>query len=376
MTISLGFVSFNKSIEKVISVLDYTVNKLHLFESVSSANEPKLDGLVELFKKNGRVEYAEFIYNGCIVSMYGALERLVEDLLEECIDKTNAIVSSYDDLSNSIRKNHTTFSFDLASKINRDRNLDDTQKIKKQKEIIENLQSCFTGKSYTLNKRAFSSHTANFRFDIIRESFSNVGISDVFFKIVNCSELRTQLMAEIGLNHSEYVGDQQLNAELKSKLDDLAFKRNEISHGSKPDSYLNYELLLQLSKFIQLFGQALKDCCLDYLLNLETTSIDLTSAYYIKVSNPKIFTKQKVIGLQVSNIEKLIGKNINKNVDVYLVNSRSTSDKKIKASISSIVINDNFVDSHTISAPFSMCISLNIELRQSFDKRDVYIKLS
>ena len=370
---STGYISFKKDIGNIISVLRYTIKKLEFFEDTNFDNDSALKGVVKLYNDNGSTEYSEFIYNGCIVSIYGALERLIEDLLEEYIVKTNSIVKEYSELNSQIIKNHVEFSFSFASRIGKDRNLESAKKLKKQKEIVKNLQSCFALDSdYTLNKRAFSSHTANFRFDIIREAFSNIGVPEILFGVVKLDDLKSTLMKDLGLNANESVENKQLELKLKSRLDELAQRRNEIAHGSKPESYLSYALLLQLSELISSFGKSLEVYCCDSIDRLKFKNINFNPDLYLKITTPKVLKQVNVMGFDITDNEGFLGKKITVGMEVYLVNINS-KEKVIKSYIKSLSVNKNIVDSYTITGQFSLGLVLDISICSSFEKRDVYI---
>ncbi|MBE4598492.1 hypothetical protein BOO30_19245 [Vibrio navarrensis] len=384
----LSILSFQKSISNIISSLEHTIEKLELFDEISSRrhNSKKLesklvrktDSFVANFANNCSDDYSKFIYNGSIISIYGSLERLVEDLIEACIHNISLSTNDYEELHSSIRKNHVDFSFNLASKISKDRNLESSHKLKKQKEIVENLQGCFNNsKNFILNKRAFSVHTANFRYDIIRESFSNIGMPEILPEIIHKDiSIANLIKTDLGLSPAQIVESVQLESHLREKLNDLAIRRNQIAHGGTPESYLNYELLLNFAKFILCFGEALYKYCSDYIDYYKIINIDFSQSSFIHLGNPrKIFRKNNILGIVVESHQSLQNKVIKKNSEIYLVNENSNI-KVIKGKIESIVIDKNEVDSHIITAPFEMGIKINKTLSDKYTNRKIYIKVT
>ncbi|TRN17441.1 hypothetical protein DM586_00500 [Vibrio fluvialis] len=382
-----SILSFQKSINNIISSLEHTIDKLELFDEISSRKhnskkiESKLvrktDSFVTNFANNCSDDYSKFIYNGSIISIYGSLERLVEDLIEACVHNISLSTNDYENLHSSIRKNHVEFSFNLASKISKDRNIDSSHKLKKQKEIVENLQGCFNNtKEFILNKRAFSVHTANFRYDIIRESFSNIGMSEIFSEIIDKNDSFTNLIkTDLGFSPAQVVEKVQLESHLREKLNELAIRRNQIAHGGTPESYLNYSLLLNFAKFILFFGEALHQYCSDYIDYYKIINIDFSEPSFICLGNPmKIFRKNNILGIVVTPPITLQNKVINKDSEIYLVNENSRT-KVIKDKIESIFLDNNEVNSHTITAPFEMGIKINKTLSDKYTNRKIYIKV-
>lgn len=376
-----SYILFCNSLDNVISALEYTIHKINTFEiaieNVANGKDADklLDGLMSVFHSSGPTEYSKFIYNGSIVSVYGALERLIENIIEAYVFNVNSLISDYDNLNGAIKKNHIEFSFNLAARVTRDRNLESFQKLKKQREIIDNLQSCFNNSNYTLNKNAFSVHTANFRFDIIRESFSNIGLKDLLSSIIkNSTSIRNSLASELGLSESEVVDSSQLENVLKDKLDQLAIRRNEIAHGALPESYLNYELLLQFARLISDFGTSIYNYCQDSIDNLRLENMNFEREGYIGLGKPKkLFEKINVIGFEVDKVESINDKKIKCQFDIYFVN-RDSNVKVIKSSIISMKVNDVFVHEYTIFEPFSMGIRLREDISKDYLNREVYIR--
>ncbi|MFA0549270.1 HEPN domain-containing protein [Vibrio lentus] len=380
--------SFKNSMDNIISSLDYTINKLEIYEEISSRKvkkgkkESKLakktDVFITSFVGSCARDYGKFIYNGSLVSIYGSLERLVEDLIEACIHNISLSTGDYEKLNNSIKKNHIEFSLNYASRITKDRNLEQSQKLKKQKEVIDNLQSCFNNlANFTLNKHAFSVHTANFRYDIIRESFSNIGISNILIEMItNDESIRKVIINDLGLSPSEKIENTQLDNHLREKLDELAIRRNQIAHGARPESYLNYELLLNFAQFIYVFGVSLHNYCSAYIDKYKLEHYDFSSNDFIHLGMPtKTFSNHKSIGIEVKNDQGITGKTIKSGDDIFLVNRNSPTVIK-KDCIKSMFINNTKVKEHKITGAFEIGIEIDTQILDSLKRRNVYVKSS
>ncbi len=165
-----------------------------------------------------------YAYTAIVISLYGSLERFIESLVESYVYTIGKRTPKYEQLPDEIRKHHLRKSMDLIEKIQRTGrgNLDVTQ-------IIGNLhQSLSNNNSSALNSEAYSNHTANIRCPVVDELFNNVGVQGI------CGRARS--LAFVGqANQASSVPQWPL-------IDDLAERRNELSHGM-PSGILSLEML-------------------------------------------------------------------------------------------------------------------------------------
>jgi len=165
-----------------------------------------------------------YAYTAIVISLYGSLERFIESLVEGYVYTIGKRTPKYEQLPDEIRKHHLRKSMDLIEKIERTRrgNLDVTQ-------IIENLhQSLSNNNSSALNAEAYSNHTANIRCSVVDGIFNNVGVQGI------CGRARSLAIVE--------QENQASSVPPWSLIDDLAERRNELSHGM-PSELLSLDLL-------------------------------------------------------------------------------------------------------------------------------------
>lgn len=199
---------------------------------------------------NENVKKRRFNYNTIIISLYGYLEEYIESLLRAYVFGLNNIIPKYTDLPESITKNQIDLSFRLISRIERSR----YRSVITPSQLIANLYSCVTNaEKYRINAEAFTHHSANFRSDTIRESFAQIGINGIPDKIIKCDIFKEYLQAVFpGRNVTKIRPHEAFMF-----LDDLAERRNEVSHGMPPDDILSNDLLLEYIKFFDIYGKAL-----------------------------------------------------------------------------------------------------------------------
>jgi hypothetical protein len=368
--------TYKEAIDKQVSIISYTMNMIDVFGNIPTevANSSSIDHLGNLFtsfKEAGKTEYSEFIYNGIIVSVYGAFERLVENIIEAYLNSISKKSKLFDKLPNAIQKKHTELSLTLALKVGKDRNITNEEKLKSQENIVNNLSGCMgSSAEIKLNVCAFSSHTANFRLDIVRESFSNIGLTTLIDDIQNNLRLINFVKSEKGYTESDILNKTVFFNEIKFKLDDLANRRNEIAHGSRPQGYLSYTLLLSLCDFMGVLGDAIYECCLSNDKSIELNNINLHDSNSYLIDSPIICVDYNAIGFKVVDSNNLNGCNLNLGTKIYITNN---AEKIIhETRITSLIVNKISTDAHEITQPFEFGIQIDIPLQNNFSDKKFF----
>lgn len=192
-------------------------------------------------------------YTSIIISLYGYLERFVEDLLTEYLIRVSTHIPKFSDLPTAIRDGHILFSLELARKVDYQR-FAGTIGVD---EIIANLHSCLnTPDSYQLNIEAFIQHSSNFRQTVVVQTCSRCGL-------VNIGQ---------GLRHAEpfvsFLENEELDRDIGgylagsddvvfARLNDLADRRNDVAHGTPVDDILSRDLLRNYVDFVEAYSKGL-----------------------------------------------------------------------------------------------------------------------
>jgi len=189
-------------------------------------------------------------YNMIIVSLYGIFEHFIESIIVEYMSYLNKVVPSYEELPDSIIKNHLDLSFELISRGIREKSRNHSS----ANRIIHKLNSCLSHlEKYEINNEAFSLHSANFRIATINDAFSRLGIKKISDKI-----RRENLFVEYigGVDQGRDTDDIDPDI-VFNQLNDLAERRNEVAHGINTDQILSNELLLERIRFVDAFSKSL-----------------------------------------------------------------------------------------------------------------------
>ncbi len=196
---------------------------------------------------------AHYDYSTVIISLYGYLERFIEDLIGEYLSLISVHVPTFTELPSAIQEKHLSLSLELARKA-------DYQKYAgsvRTPDIIGRLHACFqTPDKYQLNHKAFAQHTANFRQSVIVTTFRQLGIKDVGQSLRQAEPFRAFLTDEDPERDVQtYLsgGDEVVFA----RLNDLAERRNDAAHGTPVDDILSRDLLRSYIAFIEAYASGL-----------------------------------------------------------------------------------------------------------------------
>ncbi len=159
-----------------------------------------------------------YAYTAIVISLYGALERFVEDLAESYVYLVCRRTPVFDALPDEIIKQHIPKSITLLEKVQQP-NYRGSLNITT---IVGNLHRTLTENiSNALNAKAYSVHTANMRCSIVDQMFNSVGVKNITDR------------AKHWKSHKEDI--KSTSSSHWPLIDDLADRRNEVSHGMPPE---------------------------------------------------------------------------------------------------------------------------------------------
>ncbi|UWZ85265.1 HEPN domain-containing protein [Occallatibacter riparius] len=212
---------------------------------------PVLKTIQEHFR--ARNNKARYEYNTVIVSLYGYLERFIEELIGEYLRGVSSNVATFAELPPIVQTNHLPLSLELARKVDYQRYAG----MVRVEDVVARLHMCFSSPDkYQLNVEAFSQHTANFRHGIVTATFAQSGVSELGPALRRADAFKNFLATE----NPERDLDTYLagNDEIVfARLDDLANRRNDVAHGTPTDDYLSHDLLRELIDFVDAYTTSL-----------------------------------------------------------------------------------------------------------------------
>lgn len=230
-----------KPLEDFIKIIKDTkelYSKIRNLEITQQQDVLLLQDTKNLLSNNLEASNRIFEYNSIIISLYGLLESFVESLIKEYIEVLSSEIADYKDLPETIVNNHYELSAILISNLSQPKYKDVTTK----EAIVFNLYGCINngGGKYTVNVDAYTDHSANIRQSSLNEFFSKVGIKNVTSLVLQDNKF-TGFLEEHGF-------DKQKPFEV---LNDLAERRNRISHGSSIGVILDINELVRYVGYIK-----------------------------------------------------------------------------------------------------------------------------
>lgn len=205
----------------------------------------------------------QFNFNSYIISIYGAYENFIEQVLSEYLRKLSSSVSNFSQLPLDIRENNLVKTMDIIKKLEYPK-----YKHLKSNNLIEILHKNMNDNSPMLNIEAFKSHSANFKIGVVDSYFSSVGINNLSKAITFYSPLKEYLDIE----YTDY--STLKNSIVFSKIDEICNTRNFIAHGVRSVQLLGESVLNEHIDFFILFAKSLvemlNDHYLDFIFSLQS----------------------------------------------------------------------------------------------------------
>ncbi|MGL5931906.1 MAG: HEPN domain-containing protein [Cetobacterium sp.] len=313
------------SVEIFLNELNEIDNYINYLEATREILRLKYNAeILKNFKKNHnkiKVKIRQYEYKLLIISVYGSIEKLFENTIKEYIEKLNKNITEYGELPLKIRENNFLFSAKLIEKMTKSSKY--TNVIEKE-EIIEKLYTTIKKvENYELNAISFTDHSTNFRLNSINEFFSKVDIIQINDKI-KLNKFFNEKKEEASLIEMELL-----------EFDNLAERRNRVSHGENEDEILSIDEIKNLIRFFKIYGETLKQ-----VLNNEFFKIIENKG--ILLGKTSILYNKKIIGFRLKNIEFekgdfiLVNGQVSKIINIRVNNNEDYS--KIK------LINDEEAD--------------------------------
>ncbi len=282
----------------------------------------------------------QFDFNSYIISIYGAYENFIEQILSEYLKKLCTIVSTFSQLPEEIQKNNLVKTMDIIKKLEYPK-----YKHLKSDYLIEILHKNMNENHPHLNIDAFKSHTANFKIGVVESYFSSVGINNLSKNITNYSPLKDYL-------ESEYTDYQTLkNSIIFSKIDTICDTRNGIAHGVKSIQLLGETVLNEHIDFFVLFSKSLSNMLNDYFL-------DILFSLQATVFSPMHVFQKNIVCFNTSGI------NLNNHSQILIKRENGKYPKHFNLNILEIRKDNNPTDTINGGEPIDISIKVNGEVNK------------
>lgn len=314
-----------------------------------------------------------YSYKNGIISLYGFLERYIEDIVVEYLRSVCEQSPDYKSIPQEVRKNHLDASLDHIVKLKKSRGMSSDYRESALGETVENMHNCLVeAQEYVLNYDAFVNHNSNFRYDSIHEIFTRIGIHGISRSCLSDAGLAHALSRK----HSPAgtLGKKILISLLITELDDLAQRRNEIAHGARIDEIESLEMLLDRIDIIREYGLAIHSIVLSRL-----NFYSYKSARKVGLGKPsKVFSDIHVLefqGFRLPEFQEECEKKISVGDKVFAINEDSSTEV-ICGEILSIRNPDGEFDFLEVPQDSSFSIKVDFKTNSHIRKRMVFVGVS
>ena len=365
---------FEVNVSNLINHLGYVRNRDEFLGKIirnhrkTTALESDINEYLTETAKVSSLVNRKFTYTNSIISLYGYLERFLEEVTAEFIRKLNSSDITYANLPGDIRRSHLNQSIELIKKIQRTKSHTLTEKNNKLATVLENTHGCVAGfHDYRLNEEAYSIHSMNFRFDTIHAYFCKIGLSGVPRMAVREIELKDAIARKHAIDNT--VEERLLISLLTTELDDLAQRRNEIAHGSYDGGLESIELIIERAICLAEFGKSVGKVLTDYFHEIVFGS----SSKFCLGLPVRTFNKINVFGFTEDAFScKDIRRSISVGDTVFAWNVGS-SDKLKYGKIISIVKDGYSTRTLVVPSDTEFAIKVDFDFNSRMINRQVYI---
>ncbi len=307
-----------------------------------------------------------YSYKNGIISLYGFLERFIEDAILEYLKEICRRAPSFESLPSDIKKNHLDVSIEHIYRVKRNRSISDSQRKLKLKAAIKNMNDCFTSiPEYRINLDAFVNHSSNFRYESIHEIFTRIGVRGISKSCLKDEHLGRALSRKH--SSAEMLENKILVSLLSTELEDLAQRRNEIAHGVRIDEIESLDLLENRIDVVKKYVNALNQVLVSYI-----------DEYTFKTADKiGLGTPNRAYGrLRVLEFNSLVSEDSGRiaiGSNVFAINDNS-SKTMLSGKIISLRSKEGDIEhlSYPCNEPFS--IGVNFDLPSHVLKRNVYVE--
>lgn len=365
---------FSDNIDKLILHLisedlkdDFFRNLVKVCDSSNPLYDMVREHLKDVVRPSGTAS-KEFTYTNSIISLYGCLESYLEKVAEEFISSINDAKIPVSALPQEIKDRHLDLSMQFLKKIAWDKKQDATEKRECEKQVVANLHSFFLeDDDYTLNSKAFSVHTANFRYELIQSHFAQLGEKCIADRTLGLNAVTDKLAVRQAQDVPE--DKEVLKSWLESELGELAQLRNEIAHGAFEGPIESLDLIVERAEFLKHFGVALGDILYRSFQEVtfhgkERQVLGNANKAYAQVSC--FGFKGKVLDADDDTFTIRVGD------EIYAHNPKS-GDKLLKGSVQGIVLNKEPVDEMEFPNALDCGIKVDFVVASTMTNREISV---
>lgn len=196
-------------------------------------------------------------YRANIVSLYGAFEHFVEELIKEYIAELSKICGRFQDLDDKIRKEYVEKWKSLHTNVKKGH----TKYMLDEYKMAKNMHDTLVGDSSGIMAECYIPIGGNYRHTAICEIMEGLGAVNIKSSLKKYEPLKTYMVDHM---YSDDVADTVLFYEVEK----LVERRNEVAHGAADDLLGDSEFETMIG-FVGIYAETLNNYMNDELCRVE-----------------------------------------------------------------------------------------------------------
>lgn len=216
----------------------------------------KSDPLITSFHESVS-NYADLYYVAKIVSVYGCLEKYIEDVISEYVICLSTYLKNFDDCS---IPGYAEMLFSVGTKLKSHHKYSSIA----PETVIDSLSSCIRQNMINIFPDVFFSTSGNYNISNISSSFSRLGFGSFLQTVCLLDPLKTYLQ----LKHKGISVANVKPENLFLPIDELVQRRNEIAHGCEIDDRISDSVLMDCIYLLRNLVESINECANSRLLSL------------------------------------------------------------------------------------------------------------
>lgn len=278
---------FNNQVEQIKTHINVLEKYSELIKVQSNAD-------VDYIKTNSTEERV-FNYRSNIISLYGAFEQFLENIIKEYFKAVQIYYISFEEWEDVVTKNYIELWKKLHGKLSYTKYNSITQD-----SMVENLNDVVRNHKSTLIPECYLQNGGNYKSTTISNMFNDIGIVNINDILVKYEPFQTFLIDQNP--DSQFLESTKKRELYYQKLDELVEFRNEVAHGARPSQIINNDIFLEMLSYISCYAEAMNSFLTDKVFEKQWQSIKTKA---IKISH--IYREGKVALL---NNEEMKGSGI------------------------------------------------------------------
>ncbi len=309
MTSSIA--TFNKDLSNLIGFLERRSKTDDLFLILKGLNLVQLTGydIIDDYLKNRSIDKV-FTYRLFVITLYGMVEKYVEDSIKEYVKIQCSLYGSYSNFPAKIKDGHPLLAINLTTKLHYPKN-----KHISVENIVEFLHKGINLKEPILIPESFLQNGGNYRHEEICKTFLNLDLQ-LASNLHRYEPLYSHLLREYkDTAHSELFYNKSINK--------LVDERNHIAHGGSIDVILDIPEMKKLCGDINRYIKAINNLLSDKINEIRYEVISTSEFHSKELCKEKTVIIPTLNDMAICKGDKIIARRSGGHFPQYIIHTIS-----------------------------------------------------